>query len=82
MSAEAISHYTVVEQFESTSLVEVRLHTGKRNQILAIQALLFAAIRWWARFVTPIEPDELRPIAFKRQALHAWRLGFTHPAGR
>jgi 23S rRNA pseudouridine1911/1915/1917 synthase len=25
-------------------------------------------------------PDELRPVPFKRQALHAWRLGFRHPA--
>jgi len=24
-------------------------------------------------------PDELRPIPFKRQALHAWRLTFYHP---
>ena len=38
-AAEAISHYKVVEAFESASLLEVRLHTGKRNQI-RIQARL------------------------------------------
>jgi hypothetical protein len=25
-------------------------------------------------------PEALRPIAFPRQALHAWRLAFRHPA--
>ena len=37
--AEAISDYRVLETFAETSLVEVRLHTGKRNQI-RIQAAL------------------------------------------
>ena len=32
-AAEAISHYRVVDRFETTSLIEVRLKTGKRNQI-------------------------------------------------
>jgi 23S rRNA pseudouridine1911/1915/1917 synthase len=77
-AAEAVSHYQVLEKFESTSLVEVRLHTGKRNQI-RIQArlrghTLVGEIRY------TFGPDELRPLAFKRQALHALRLGFTHPA--
>ena len=76
-AAEAVSQYRVVEKFESTSLVEVRLHTGKRNQI-RIQArlrghTLVGEIRY------TYGPDELRPIPFKRQALHAWRIGFTHP---
>ena len=38
-AAEAISEYRVVETFEATSLIEVRLTTGKRNQI-RIQARL------------------------------------------
>lgn len=76
-AAEAISDYKVVETFESTSLIEVRLKTGKRNQI-RIQArlrghTLVGEIRY------TFGPDTLRPIPFKRQALHAWRLGFVHP---
>ena len=78
-AAEAISHYTVVEEFESTSLVEVRLHTGKRNQIRIQARLRGHTLVGEVRYT--YGPDELRPIAFKRQALHAWRLGFTHPAG-
>ncbi len=37
--SEAISDYRVLETFVETSLIEVRLHTGKRNQI-RIQAAL------------------------------------------
>ena len=40
---EAIADYRVVEGFKDTSLIEVRLRTGRRNQI-RIQAR-FAAIR-------------------------------------
>lgn len=74
---EAISEYRVVETFETTSLVEVRLKTGKRNQI-RIQARLRGHTLVGERRYT-YGPDELRPVLFKRQALHAWRLGFRHP---
>jgi 23S rRNA pseudouridine1911/1915/1917 synthase len=77
-AAEAVSHYKVVETFESTSLVEVRLHTGKRNQIRIQARLRGHTLIGEVRYT--YGPDELRPIPFKRQALHAWKLGFTHPA--
>ena len=77
-AVEAISDYSVVEKFAGTSLVEVRLTTGKRNQI-RIQARLRGHTLVGERRYT-YGPDELRPVAFKRQALHAWRLGFRHPA--
>lgn len=76
-AAEAISQYTVVETFDSTSLVEVRLTTGKRNQIRIQARLRGHTLVGEVRYT--YGPDELRPIAFKRQALHAWRLGFVHP---
>jgi 23S rRNA pseudouridine1911/1915/1917 synthase len=76
-AAEAISQYKVVEAFESTSLIEVRLTTGKRNQIRIQARLRGHTLVGEVRYT--FGPDLLRPIAFKRQALHAWRLGFTHP---
>ena len=79
-AAEAISQYKVVERFESASLVEVRLVTGKRNQI-RIQARLRGHTLVGERRYT-FGPDSLRPIVFGRQALHAWRLGFVHPADK
>jgi 23S rRNA pseudouridine1911/1915/1917 synthase len=78
-AAQAISHYKVVETFESTSLIEVRLQTGKRNQIRIQARLRGHTLVGEVRYI--FGPDELRPIPFKRQALHAWRLGFTHPVG-
>jgi 23S rRNA pseudouridine1911/1915/1917 synthase len=77
-AAEAISEYRVIESFESTSLIEVRLTTGKRNQIRIQARLRGHTLVGEVRYT--FGPDELRPIAFKRQALHAWRLTFYHPA--
>jgi 23S rRNA pseudouridine1911/1915/1917 synthase len=76
-AAEAISDYKVVESFESTSLIEVRLTTGKRNQIRIQARLRGHTLVGEVRYT--FGPDELRPIPFGRQALHAWRLGFRHP---
>lgn len=76
-AAEAISEYRVVESFPTTSLIEVKLRTGKRNQI-RIQALLRGhALVGEQRYT--FGPDDLRPIRFPRQALHAYRLSFEHP---
>ncbi len=74
---EAVAHYRVVEAFGETSLLEVRLHTGKRNQI-RIQARLRGHTLVGERRYT-YGPDEIRPIDFPRQALHAYRLAFRHP---
>lgn len=76
-AVEAISQYKVVEPFEFTSLIEVRLKTGKRNQIRIQARLRGHTLVGEVRYT--FGPDKLRPIAFKRQALHAWRLGFEHP---
>jgi 23S rRNA pseudouridine1911/1915/1917 synthase len=74
----AISTYRLVEAFESTSLVEISLRTGKRNQIRLQARLRGHTLVGEQRYV--FGPEVLRPIAFPRQALHAWRLAFRHPA--
>ena len=74
---EAISHYAVVEELDGASLVEVRLETGKRNQI-RIQARLHGHMLVGERLYVH-GPETSRPIAFPRQALHAAKLSFTHP---
>ena len=74
---EAISHYRTVERLAGAALIEVSLVTGKRNQI-RIQARLRGHTLVGERRYT-YGPDELRPIAFERQALHAHRLTFRHP---
>jgi 23S rRNA pseudouridine1911/1915/1917 synthase len=75
---DAVSHYQVLERFRTSSLVEVRLETGKRNQIRIQARLRGHTLVGERRYV--YGPDELRPIQFERQALHAYRLAFEHPA--
>jgi 23S rRNA pseudouridine1911/1915/1917 synthase len=75
---EAVANYRVVEALANTSLIEVKLHTGKRNQI-RIQARLRGHTLVGEQRYT-YGPADLRPIDFPRQALHAHRLAFQHPA--
>jgi 23S rRNA pseudouridine1911/1915/1917 synthase len=67
----------VLERFRTSSLIEVRLHTGKRNQIRLQARLRGHTLVGERRYV--YGPDQLRPIEFGRQALHAYRLEFAHP---
>jgi len=75
---DAACEYRVLETFAETSLIEVRLHTGKRNQIRIQARLRGHTLVGERRYV--YGPETLRPIAFGRQALHAHRLAFRHPS--
>lgn len=75
---DAISEYHVVERFRDASLIEVRLQTGRRNQIRIQARLRGHTLVGEERYI--YGPDSLRPIPFGRQALHAFRLGFEHPS--
>jgi 23S rRNA pseudouridine1911/1915/1917 synthase len=75
---DAVCRYETLEAFDATSLIEVRLETGKRNQIRLQARLRGHTLVGERRYV--YGPDELRPIDFARQALHAFRLAFLHPA--
>jgi 23S rRNA pseudouridine1911/1915/1917 synthase len=74
---DAVSDYRVVEAFSDACLIEVRLTTGKRNQIRLQARLRGHTLVGERRYV--YGPDELRHIRFPRQALHAHRLAFRHP---
>ncbi|MEO6237476.1 MAG: RluA family pseudouridine synthase [Vicinamibacterales bacterium] len=74
---EAISEYRVLESFRDTSLIEVRLQTGRRNQI-RIQARLRGHTLVGEKRYT-YGPEALRTIQFERHALHAYQLAFEHP---
>jgi 23S rRNA pseudouridine1911/1915/1917 synthase len=74
---EARSHYRVVERLRGASLIEVRLVTGRRNQIRLQARLHGHTLIGEARYT--YGSDSLRPIDFPRQALHAYRLAFRHP---
>ena len=74
---EAVSHYRVLEALNRAALVEIRLDTGKRNQI-RIQARLHGHALVGERLYAP-RAATAAPITFARQALHAARLSFEHP---
>ena len=74
---DAISHYRVIESFGNASLVEIRLETGKRNQIRIQAQLRGHDLVGERRYLS--EEAARAEIAFPRQALHAHRLAFQHP---
>ena len=74
---DALSRYKVLEKFPSASLIEVTLHTGRRNQIRIQARLRGHMLVGENRYV--YGPEALRPIDFGRQALHARRLVVRHP---
>ncbi len=83
----AITHYTVLERFRAHTYISVKLETGRTHQIRVHFAWrrhpLVGDPTYGGRLALPAgatEPlvDALR--SFRRQALHATRLGFEHPA--
>lgn len=82
----AVTDYRVLERAGAFSLLGVRLHTGRTHQIRVhlshlghpvVGDSLYGGKRW-----KNIPHPDLRAIlrAFPRQALHAHRLAFKHPA--
>lgn len=76
---EARTHFSVRERFERATLVECSLETGRTHQIRVHMAHVGHPLVG--------DPVYLRGTVgvpcldtFPRQALHAWRLGLTHPA--
>ncbi len=76
-ASEAISDYKVAEAFENASLIEVRLRTGRRNQIRLQARLHGHTLVGEQRYIAGA--DTQQPTDFDRQALHAWRLKLKHP---
>jgi 23S rRNA pseudouridine1911/1915/1917 synthase len=79
---EAISAYRVVEAFgTAASLLEVRLETGKQNQIRVQAQLHGHPLIGERRYISAGDGEGTgRSVPFARQALHAHRLAFRHPA--
>lgn len=91
---EAITHYRILERFGPperppvASLVECRLETGRTHQIRVHMAAIGNPVvgdrLYGSGFATKAGslPDPVGALAkaFPRQALHAYLLGFAHPA--
>ena len=82
----AVTHFTVLERFRAHTYIKVRLETGRTHQIRVHFAWRRNALVgdpvYGGRLARPAGAsdaliDALR--TFRRQALHAAKLGFTHP---
>ena len=78
----AVTHYATLEPLRGAALVECRLETGRTHQVRVHMSSIGHPL-----LGDPVYgriPPQLRPILvdihFRRQALHAARLGFVHPA--
>ena len=77
----AVTHYRTLRRLEHAALIECRLETGRTHQVRVHCASIGHPL-----LGDPVygrTPKALRPLLdrldFRRQALHAAELGFTHP---
>lgn len=77
----AVTHYRVLEPLADAALIECRLETGRTHQVRVHCASIGHPLLGDPAYGRT--PKALRPLlerlAFRRQALHAAELGFTHP---
>lgn len=82
----AVTHYRVAERFRGFTHVKVKLETGRTHQIRVHMAMIghpllgdpvYGGRLKLPKAMAPEFVEQLR--AFKRQALHAGKLGFIHP---
>lgn len=73
----AVTHYQVREQWGDVCWIEVRLETGRRNQIRVHLAELGTPVLGDPRYFPDKAQHPLWP--YKRIALHAETLGIQHP---
>lgn len=82
----AVTHYRIAEKYRALTRLKVRLETGRTHQIRVHMAYIhhplvgdmtYGGRVQLSKGMTPELIEALRQ--FKRQALHAYGLGLTHP---
>lgn len=77
----AVTHFRRLETLNDATLVECRLETGRTHQVRVHMAHIGHALLGDPFYGRPNKAHRpiLENLDFRRQALHAKRLGFTHP---
>jgi 23S rRNA pseudouridine1911/1915/1917 synthase len=73
----SVTWFSVVEPFEETTLLDVRLETGRTHQIRTHFASIGHPIVGDAAYGR--DPSVARSLGLRRPFLHAYRLAFDHP---
>lgn len=75
---EAITSYEVIERFEKATLLNLKLGTGRTHQVRVHMAHMGHPVLGDEEYGK--KKSRLEGIEIPRQMLHAYKLGFTHPA--
>lgn len=77
----AVTHFTTIERLKDAALVECRLETGRTHQVRVHMASLGHPLLGDPVYGRTKQGHKatLETLGFRRQALHAARLGFIHP---
>jgi len=77
----AVTHYRTLRMLDDAALVECRLETGRTHQVRVHMASIGHALLGDPVYARPRPAHRavLSELGFRRQALHAARLGFIHP---
>jgi 23S rRNA pseudouridine1911/1915/1917 synthase len=77
----AVTHYSTQERLREAALVECRLETGRTHQVRVHMASIGHALLGDPVYGRTKQAHRavLETLGFRRQALHAARLGFIHP---
>ncbi|WP_442681161.1 RluA family pseudouridine synthase [Sphingomonas sp. ASY06-1R] len=77
----AVTHYTTLTPLDHAALVECRLETGRTHQVRVHMSSIGHSLLGDASYgsVSREHRKLLEQLNFRRQALHAARLGFIHP---
>ena len=77
----AVTHYATLQPLADAAMVECRLETGRTHQVRVHMASLGHPLLGDPAYgrTRPTHRPLLETLGFRRQALHAVRLGFIHP---
>ncbi len=77
---EAITHFTVVERFEDTTLLDVQIETGRTHQIRVHLAFIGFPVVGDALYGNKVSARIAERLGVQRQFLHASSLGIRVPS--